>query len=128
MKKINSMIILFLSVFFLLLMIALYKYTNLGVIESQQYYLQVNDIYNSYKSSKNSLFMKKDVQWIVQKIINELDLNNLKVTHNDKKILLEIGNLSLQKQDKLLNKILNERFIILKLKVEKNHTMIELGL
>jgi len=87
---------------------------------------QNGKIYNEYK---NNWFDKKDVSNRIDRIIKNSMFRNEKIlkseTNNLVKIKIESANQRVLSQ--FLNKILNEKFIIKKLELQKTYISLEIG-
>jgi len=128
MKRINSVTILVINIFLLLVVLNFYKNSVENIEESQKYLLEIQNVYSNYSQSKESLYKSKQVEKVLRKIIKQLNMKNVTIVKTGKKLLLKGENISLKKQDRLFNKILNEKFIILKSSIEKGSIMMEIGL
>jgi len=128
MKRINSVTILVINIFLLLIVLNFYKNSVVNIEESQKYLLEIQSVYSKYKQSKESLYKSTQAEKILRKIIKQLNMKNVTIVKTSKKLLLKGDNIPLKKQDRLFNKILNEKFIILKSTIEKGSIMMEIGL
>ena len=128
MKKINAINILVLNIIILLIVFNFYKSSSSDIVSTKNYFIETQKVYTTYKNSKESLYVKKDVEKILRKIARNLNIKNINIVARGKKLIVNVENITLQKQDKFLNKVFNEKFIILKCQIEKNITKLELGL
>jgi len=127
MKKINAMNILLFNIIVFVLLVILYLSTFSSINDAKNYLIETQSLYASYKNSKESLLVKKDVILHLKSISKKLNINNMKIEQKSKKVVIYFSSFDLKTQEKLLNEIFNERFIILKCKIGKNTTMIEIG-
>ena len=127
MKKINSITILLVSIIIFLVIVNLYKYTNTNVQNVKSEYLEIQKLSLGFATSKKSLYTKGKAEQQLRKITRQLNIKNLSIVKKNKKLVVKVNKISFYEQEKFLNKVLNEKFIILKLKIEKNELEIEIG-
>ena len=128
MKKLNALSILLVNIILLLIVLNFYKNSSSVVDESRYYFENTNVIYSTYKNSKSNLYVKNDASKVLNKILKQLKIKNVNIVKSTKSLKFTVKNLTLQKQEKLINKILNEKFKIIKCTVEKNIVTFEIGL
>ncbi len=128
MKKITPLNILFINILVLFLVLLLYSYTNSDIKNITKEYIEYKSLSVNYKNSKNSFYRKQEVENKIKKILRQLRIKNAIIKKSGKKLNIQIKKISLSKKDKLLNKVFNEKFIIIKFKIEKNNFLLELGL
>lgn len=128
MKKINSLTILLISIIIFLIIVNLYKYTNSNIENVKSEYLEIQKLSLGFTTSKKSLYTQRKAEQQLRNITRQLNIKNLSIVKKSKKLIVKVKKMSFYEQDKFLNKVLNEKFIILKLKIEKNELEIEIGI
>jgi len=129
MKKfdIDPLFLLVSSLFIFLLSIYILSNTKDQKIQSYNEFNKNIGIINQYSSLKSSWIDKKIQLKKVNKLIKVLHIKNAKIIQNSNKITVEIKS-NINTLHRFLNKLLNEKLNIVKLKISKDTLKFEVGL
>ena len=129
MKKfdIDPLFLLVSSLFIFLLSIYILSNTKYQKIQSYNEFNKNIGIINQYSSLKSSWIDKKIQLKKVNKLIKILHIKNAKIIQNSNKMTVEIKS-NINTLHRFLNKLLNEKLNIVKLKISKDTLKFEVGL
>lgn len=88
------------------------------VISSGEEYASLNDSWNNKKTTLKT----------IDNIFSKLKIRDLKKDIKSKKVIIKVDKISSTKLDKLLNKFLNKKLNILKLEMQKDSILLEVGI
>lgn len=128
MKKIEGIVLLFITSMIFGIVFLLYNYTSQKIDEKKDELENKKIVYNKYFQSKESLYRSNEAQKNLERIVKKFALAKNSISKDGKKLRLKVENISLDKQEKLLNTILNEKFMILMCRVENKSVFMEIGL
>ena len=130
MKKfdINPLFLLFSSLLIFIISIYSLSTTKSNKQKSIDEFTKNNIIINEYKNLKNTWINKKVQRQIIDKLIKILHIENSNITQNKNKITVSIKKSNIQTINKFVNKLLNKKLNIIKLKITKNTLFFEVGL
>jgi len=129
MKKfdIDPLFLIVSSLFIFLLSLYILSNTKNQKIQSYNEFNKNVRTINEYSSLKLSWVDKKTQVEKVNKLIKVLHIKNAKIIQNSNKITVEIKS-NVNTLHKFLNKLLNEKLNIVKLKISKDTLRFEVGL
>ncbi|MBD3840499.1 MAG: hypothetical protein IE909_01210 [Campylobacterales bacterium] len=127
MKKINPLTLILVSVLlFLVSIVSLQKVNN-------QYYNEKDQMKNFFTKAqeyvvlKNHWYNKNEIKEKLQKHLKSSGISKFFIGENSSKISVEIDSFTLDSIDKLLNKILNDKFSIYAIELNKSNVKLEIG-
>ena len=129
MKKfdIDPLFLLVSSLFIFLLSLYILSNTKNQKIQSYNEFNKNAKTINQYSSLKSSWIDKKIQLEKINKLIKVLHIKNAKIIQNSNKITVEIKS-NINTLHRFLNKLLNEKLNIVKLKISKDTLMFEVEL
>jgi len=129
MKKfdIDPLFLLVSSLFIFLLSLYILSNTKNQKIQSYNEFNKNAKTINQYSSLKLSWIDKKIQLEKINKLIKVLHIKNAKIIQNSNKITVEIKS-NINTLHRFLNKLLNEKLNIVKLKISKDTLRFEVGL
>jgi len=129
MKKfdIDPLFLLVSSLFIFLLSLYILSNTKNQKIQSYNEFNKNAKTINQYSSLKSSWIDKKIQLEKINKLIKVLHIKNAKIIQNSNKITVEIKS-NINTLHRFLNKLLNEKLNIVKLKISKDTLRFEVGL
>ncbi len=127
-KKIDPLYVLLLSIAVLFVSIVSFNKSKINMQNSQDELINLHAIASNYSQMKKDWGSSEHTIKIIDNIITSVGINTLDKKITEKKITIKIDKLSLQKIDKFVNKILNEKLNILKLNISGTSLELEVGM
>lgn len=127
MRLINPLMLLLLSITIFLISFKVLDQSNEALNTSMEELNKYSTLSSKYHTLNQNWTNSKDKQRKLDKIIRQAKIKNIQKIESSKDVILTITNEPVKKVDKLLNKILNSNFEIIKYSVSKEKVTLQLG-
>lgn len=128
MKKITPLYVFLFNILFLFIVLIIYQSSVTKIDEYKLEYTNIKKLSIAYKSKKDRLYTKGKVKIEIKKILKKLHMKKISLKESEGKLIITLLDNRWNKQNQFLNKVLNEKFIISKMKIKNKNIFLEIGL
>ena len=128
MKNINPLFLLIASLFIFLISIYSLNIANSNYNIEKNNYKKFENIALEYKMLKKDWIDIKAQKKIIEKLLLNNNIKTASIKENKNNLKINIVNISTAKLHKLINKLLNTKLSVSKLKFTKNYLEFEVGI
>jgi hypothetical protein len=95
---------------------------------AKESFIEFESIANNYHVFNTKYSNKKDIRKAIDNIIKSSRIRNVNILESKNKITVRMTSVKIKKVHKFINKVLNERFNIINLTIEKDFVLLEIGI
>jgi len=126
MNKTNPLYILLLFIVLFIVSIIKYNQNNTKLQEITLQYNQANQLAKQYNEN-NKIWNNKNISSDIKKLAKSLNISTIQITTKNKITTIRISSLSTYLINKFINKLLNKKWNINKLKITNNFIMVQIS-
>ena len=127
MKNINPLFLLIASLIVLFIAIFSFNKAQKQLLIEQEEYQEFKQLSLRYNKQRDTFSNGTNIIKRIQKLLLNSNIRNAEILHKNKKITIKISSLNINLVQKFINKILNERFNIIKLNIIQDKITLEIG-